>query len=567
MAKKPSGRLELTWANKDKSLLSHDDGSYEWVGKRDRRVAEVRLLRDAGTVGEVHDQAERAKDNLLIRGDALHALTALTKLPEFADEYVGKVKLVYIDPPFNTGQAFEHYDDGLEHSVWLTMMRDRLVQIKKLLAPDGSVWVHLDDAEGAYCKVLLDEIFGRENFVATVVWERRYSQSNMAVFSPSHDFIHVYAADREQFAETRNKLPRGAEQDARYSNPDNDPKGPWKPKSLQARNSYSLGTYPIETPSGRTIEGPPSGTYWRVSKVNLERLDAEGGVYWGKKGDGVPVLKTYLSEVGGLVPKTWWSHAEAGHNDLAKAESKKLFPGSEPFDTPKPEKLMERIVQISTNPGDVVLDCFAGSATTAAVAHKLGRRWITSEVEGATIDKFSAPRLKKVVTGADLGGISGSVEWNGGGGFRTLDVAPSLYQEDHGLVFLADWAIASDLSEAVAAQLGFDYEPDAPFCGRRGRVRLAVIDGHVTRDVAKTLVDSLEKGESLSLVATSVDPELDSALGKMRRGSRARVAPEDLLIQYAKPSSWQVSVAKASQPKADEAIEVEAVATETESVA
>src|SRR6185437_3740403 len=184
---KYSGRLELTWTNKALRLLAHEDGSYEWVEPSDYRVAEVRLLHNAGAVGEVHPERQRARDNLLIRGDALHALTSLIELPEFAREYVGKVKLAYLDPPFNTQQAFAHYDDALEHSVWLTMMRDRLQSIKTLLAPTGSVWVHCDDSEQAYLKVMMDEVFGRDCFVATVIWENRYSRSNDAGFSVSHN--------------------------------------------------------------------------------------------------------------------------------------------------------------------------------------------------------------------------------------------------------------------------------------------------------------------------------------------------------------------------------------------
>jgi len=188
-----SGKLELTWTNKHLRLLADEEGGYTWVPPSDYRVAEVRLLHDVETVGETRDDRSRAKDNLLIRGDALSALTSLCELPELAREYVGKVKLAYLDPPFNTKQAFEHYDDALEHSVWLTMMRDRLLQIRKLLAPDGSVWVHCDDSEQAYLKVMMDEVFGRDNFVAVITWEKRYSRSNDAAISSSHDYLVVFA--------------------------------------------------------------------------------------------------------------------------------------------------------------------------------------------------------------------------------------------------------------------------------------------------------------------------------------------------------------------------------------
>jgi adenine-specific DNA-methyltransferase len=537
------GRLELTWANKDRALLSREDGSYEWVPKRDHRVAEVRLLRDAGTVGDVHADDERAKDNLLIRGDALNGLTALAKSPEFAEEYAGKVKLAYIDPPFNTGQAFEHYDDGLEHSVWLTMMRDRLMQIKELLAPDGSIWVHLDDAEMAYCRVLMDEVFGRENFIATLLWQKVHGSKNTAAhFSTDQDYVLVFARDATLLR--TNRLARTAAMDARYSNPDDDPRGPWTSGDLAARNHYSEGTYPIECPSGRIIEGPPPGSYWRYSQSKLRDLDKDGRIWWGETGGNVPRIKRFLSEVQeGRVAQTWLPHTEVGHTQEAKKEIKALVRGRTPFDTPKPERLMERIVHIGSNPGDIVLDCFAGSGTTAAVAHKMGRRWVTMELSESTIDTFTAPRLEKVVKGDDSGGITESVKWQGGGGFRVLDVAPSIFEDDEGVVVLADWVTDHDLGQAVAAQLGFEYEPEQPFCGRQGKLRLAVIDGHVDKAAVQLLVQSLEKGEKLSLCATSLDPAAAEALKKISRGSQARVVPQDILLSYRTPSNWQASVA------------------------
>jgi adenine-specific DNA-methyltransferase len=220
----PSGKLELTWTNKHLRLLADEAGGYTWVPPADYRVAEVRLLHDVGEIGQTRAERSRAKDNLLIRGDALNVLTTLCELPEFAREYVGKVKLAYLDPPFNTKQAFDHYDDALEHSVWLTMMRDRLLQIRKLLSPDGSVWVHCDDSEQPYLKVMMDEVMGRDSFLGCVVWKRRNDTRNTAILSANHDYIIVFARDvsRVQF----NLLPRTEEMEARYSNPDNDPRDP-----------------------------------------------------------------------------------------------------------------------------------------------------------------------------------------------------------------------------------------------------------------------------------------------------------------------------------------------------
>lgn len=548
-----SGKLELTWTNKNKALLSHEDESYEWVPRRDRRVAEVRLLRNAGTVGDVHADADRVEDDLLIRGDALHALTALTELPEFAERYLGKVKLVYIDPPFNTGQAFEHYNDGIEHSVWLTMMRDRLSQVKRLLSPDGSLWVHLDDIEMAHCRVLLDEIFGRESFIASIVWEKAQGARNDTHLSGAHDYIHVYAPAGKKWRLIRNLLTRSDRQRARYQNPDNDPRGPWRQgDNGTAKSGSEDARFLVTLPSGRQVR-PPEGTYWRFSQMNLTTARAEGRVWFGRDGDSLPIIKRYLSDVqAGVVPRTWWPALEVGSNQEAKRDHlRRMFPDREPFATPKPERLMERIVHIGSNPGDIVLDCFAGSGTTAAVAHKMGRRWVTVERRRDTVDTFTAPRLKKVVEGSDPGGITEAQGWEGGGGFRVLDVAPSMYAEDQGVVVLADWATNSELGELVAAQLGFAYEASPPFCGRHNRMRLAVIDGHANAPVVRALVQALPGTERLTLCATSLDAEAPGLLAKLRSGSRARVIPEDILISYATPSSWRVSVATADSAGSD----------------
>jgi len=250
MAIEPSGRLELTWTNKHLRLLADQEGGYQWVPPSDYRVAEVRLLHDVEEVGETRGERSRAQDNLLIAGDALNALTSLCELPELAREYVGKVKLVYLDPPFNTQQAFEHYDDALEHSVWLTMMRDRLLQIRKLLSPDGSVWVHCDDSEQAYLKVMMDEVFGRRNFVATVLWQRRHSRLNDAVVSVSHDFLTVFARDFPAFAAARNRLPARFGETA-YSNQDDDPRGSWRSIPFNAPNIRPNLSYEIVAPTGK----------------------------------------------------------------------------------------------------------------------------------------------------------------------------------------------------------------------------------------------------------------------------------------------------------------------------
>ena len=536
-----SGRLELTWTNKHLRLLAHEGGSYEWVSPSDYRVAEVRLLNDAGTTGEVRPDGERAKDNLLMRGDALAAVTSLTKIPEFRDEYVGKVRLVYLDPPFNTGQAFEQYDDALEHSVWLTMMRDRLTQIKKLLAKDGSIWVHLNDDEMAYCRILLDEVFGRSSFVATIVWESAQGGRGDTDIAPTHDYILVYAKDKPQWAKVRNGFERTSTQLARFANPDNDPRGPWRQgDDGTAKSGSEKSRFPITLPSGRVIR-PKEGRYWAFSQGTFERARAEGRVWFGKKGNSLPVIKRYATEVKETVaPKTWWPAAEAGSNQEAKRDHlNKMFPGVTPFATPKPERLMERIIHIATNPGDIVLDCFAGSGTTAAVSQKMGRRWVAVEWSQKTLATFTGPRLTKVVRGEDPGGITELTGWEGGGGFRVLDVAPSMFEDDEGHVVLADWATSSALAEATAAQLGYDYDPEMlPFCGRKGRSRLAVIDGLVNEDVARLLVEQLPENEMVVLCATMVDPAAQAVVSEARKGSRLRKIPDSILADYRRSQLW-----------------------------
>jgi adenine-specific DNA-methyltransferase len=544
------GRLELTWTNKHRRLLAHEDGSYMWVDPSDYRVAEVRLLDDAGTVGEVAPDKNRAVDNLLIRGDALNALTSLAELPEFAREYVGKVKLAYLDPPFNTQQSFLQYNDALEHSVWLTMMRDRLIQVSRMLQPDGSVWVHCDDSEHAYLKVMMDEVFGRGNFVGTIVWQRRDGRPNDAIIGQAHDYIVVFARDIEAFALTRNRLERSEQQEAAYRNPDNDPRGPWRNDnytSNKSKDERPNSWFPIARPADGKEIWPKPHAVWRYSPGTHARNVAEDRLWWGPSGmNSMPKLKRFRAEVAGIVPMTWWPFTECGSTRNAKDELKRLFPGTEPFATPKPERLMERIITIGTNPGDIVLDCFLGSGTTVAVAHKMRRRWVGIERSRDTLDVFCTPRLERVVLGTDTGGVTTAVGWNGGGGFRVIDVAPSMFEDDAGAVVVAEWASNGKLAEATAAQLGFRYEPGAPFVGWKGKARLAVVDGLVNPDVARLLVDALAEDELLTLCGTAVDPATPAALREMRRGSVVRKIPASILAEYRRPR-WQATAPQTSK--------------------
>ncbi|RTR05063.1 site-specific DNA-methyltransferase [Halomonas nitroreducens] len=412
MGNKHTGRLELTWTDKDKTLLSTGDGQYDYtfVQPSDYRVSEIRLLHEVARIeaptpyDRPKELPEPTNDNLLITGDSMHVLDALAKVPEYAEKYLGKIRLVYIDPPFNTEQTFLHYEDSIEHSIWLTMLRDRIRQIKPLLTNDGSIWVHLDDKEVHRCRVVLDEEMGADNFIAEVMWEKADSPNNSARYlSKDTDTILVYARNKKAWRP--NRLPRSAAFDAIYTNPDNDHRGRWYPGDPYANKPYSLGLYEITGPTGRTFK-PPKGRFWRVSEDKFWELDAENRIFWGPDKSARPSIKRYLSEVTGMTPRTLWRHADVGSNRTSKNEMRRLFPEDASFATPKPEKLLQRILQIGSSPGDIVLDCYGGSGTTAAVAHKMGRRWVTSELLSETVEAFTKSRLTRVVQGDDSGGIT-----------------------------------------------------------------------------------------------------------------------------------------------------------------
>jgi adenine-specific DNA-methyltransferase len=526
----PHGRLELTWTNKDLRLLATEDGSYEWVRPSDFRVAEVHLLHEVERVGELDPSGV---DNLLIRGDALNGLTSVFELPEFRSHYAGKIQLAYLDPPFNRQVAFEHYPDALEHSVWLTMMRDRLRQIRSLLSPTGSVWVHCDDSEQAYLKVLMDEVFLRPNFVAAIIWQKRYSRDNRPAIGTVHDYILVYSPMGGDWKHVRNRIAREDKRvRAQYRNPNNDPRGRWRPIPMDAQGFRQNQMYEVVTPAG-VVHRPPKGRCWSMLEERYLELRSQGGIYFGKDGRGRPNVIRYLDEDEGLVPWTWWPSEEVGHTDEAKKEILALFPDVEPFDTPKPERLMHRIIQIATKPNEVVLDCFAGSGTTAAVAQKMGRRWITMEMLPTVLDTFALPRLRRVVVGDEPGGVTETTDWKGGGGFRVLQIGPSMFERVDGATLLADWTVGGALQEATAAQIGYAYEPNPPFCGRKGRTRLAVIDGLANGNVIGLLAERLEERENLLVYATAIDPSAHAATAELR-GARVRRIPSAILASYAR---------------------------------
>jgi len=358
--------------------------------------------------------------NMLIQGDNLDALKAL--LPYYA----GRVKCIFIDPPYNTRSAFEHYDDNLEHSQWLEMMFPRLVLLRELLNEDGSIWITVDDNESHYLKVLMDEVFGRKNFIANAVWQKKFAPQNDAkLIDADHDHIIIYSKNKS-YAKF-NLLPRNSEMDARYKNPDGDPRGPWASDNPLRREYREYAFYEIQTPSGRKVS-PPPGSSWRFNKEDVPRLIAENRLYFGKDGKGVPRIKRFLSDVkSGIIPQTIWVHSLVGNTQEAKKEVI-LFNSSDIFDTPKPERLLKRVLEIATVPGDVILDSFLGSGTTAAVAHKMGRAYIGIEM-GEHAKTHCAPRLKKVIEG-EQGGISQAVGWQGGGGFRFYRLGEPVFDAD-----------------------------------------------------------------------------------------------------------------------------------------
>lgn len=654
-------RLELTWYNKDLALIPTNDGryGYSWVHPTDPRYCEVRPLvmddfvegkqspKEDKYVYSEHADLTPQTDNLLIHGESGDVLEALTRVPELADKYVGQVKLIYIDPPFNTAQTFASYEDNLEHSVWLTMMRDRLLHMKKLLSEDGSIWIHLDYAENHRMRLLLDEVFGTQNFMAEVIWQKADSpQSGSTRFSTDQDVILVY---RRSDRFVPNRLPRPDSLNARFSNPDNDPEGDWcmaDPCAPDAPNNQPM-VYAIQHPMTGELMYPSSGRCWslapqtmfeemskwadytlvdindreqraKVSGVALEKAaesvpammlaepiessaqkvralidsgDTLPKLIFTKNGKGRIMKKSRIPE-NGLVPRTLWLNNEVSHSRGAKKEIGTLFPDTTAFSTPKPERLMERVLQIASNPGDIVLDVFAGSGTTAAVAQKMGRRWVTCELLESTFTTFTRPRLEKVVRGEDLGGITCTkgerladenseipenlsvekaqefvstlkkflaehpelkqskdikdlkqyaktkpgkevINWRGGGGFRIAHLAPACYTYDSDLerVMLTEDAYGETLRVSVVANLGFyELHPDDDyvFDGKRGRTLLKVHEGIATCKLVDSLVSHLEEEEQLYLATTAVEDGVREYLRKAKRGSRIVIIPDNL---------------------------------------
>lgn len=558
---------------KDLALIPHKDGAYDyaWVEPSDPRVTEVRSIQETSTVGATAAAygedgqmiAAGADDNLLIIGDSGDALRSLGTIPEYADRYRGQVKLVYIDPPFNTGQTFDHYSDQMEHSVWLTFMRDRIRSIKPLMAPGASIWVHLDDAEAHRMRVLLDEEFGAENFIADVQWERSYSpKGDSKGISLVTDTILVYRRSEQWLP---NRLDRLEYSNRRFASRDGDPDD-WYDGDAAApgARTHQGMVYAIQNPVSGKLMYPASGNHWRRGQEEMLGAMSEWAPFelrntedaerrallcdipvtevradvkaimlsvpleesraaaiaryekgnWpefyltGKFGGGGLRRKTRASSIKeGRTPTNLWRWSDVGHNDTAKKELRALFPGRPPFATPKPERLLERVLRIGSNPGDIVLDCFAGSGTTAAVAQKMGRRWVTVELLDSTVETFIVPRLSKVIDGTDPGGISTYTE----------RVAADNVELPEGMTTDEAKVFNSALTKAAnGVSLDVDVASEAAKLARAAKKSGS---SNLTDDELSTLAKLL--GKFSKNAATTVDVSRQ-ALAPLRAGTRTR---------------------------------------------
>lgn len=486
-----NGKLELTW-----------------VGKYDEKEIEPRIL--------VEDKSKSYGDpdseNMLIHGDNLIALKALEQ------DYVGKIKCIYIDPPYNTGSAFEHYDDNLEQSTWLSLMRDRLKLLYNLLSDDGTIWISIDADESHYLKVLCDEIFQRRNFIDEIVWQRSFAPINLKkTLSRAHDVILVYAKNNGADFEL-NKLPRTEGANARYKNPDNDPRGVWTSGDLSVGPRIAEKVYPITTPSGRIVY-PPEGYCWRLTKDRFEEYVNDNRIWFGPEGNNTPRIKRFLTDVkAGITPMTWWTREEVGDNQEAKKEIKALNFDSV-FDTPKSERLIERVITIGSNPGDIVLDSFLGSGTTAAVAHKMGRKWIGIEL-GDHAYTHCKVRMDKVIDG-EQGGISKSVNWKGGGGYKFYELAPSLLVPNPKLPTIKqinpEYTFEM-MCEAICKLEGFKYKPDGKFHGKSSEQRFI----HITKEFVN--------GEYINSLLANLGEEQSLLVYGMKIQSGLRL-PDNIIVK------------------------------------
>lgn len=495
-----SGKLELTW-----------------VGKYKEKEIEPRILVENPELS----YGDQDTGNMLIHGDNLIALKALEQ------DYVGQVKCIYIDPPYNTGSAFEHYDDGVEHSIWLNLMYQRLGIMKNLLSSDGTIWITLDDNEVHYLKIVCDELWGRKNFIADIIWNSRKSVSNDAIVSLSTNHILVYATDAEIIRKKakHGELFRDKLDESKFSNPDNDPRGPWVADPFDAPAVRPNLTYEIINPNTGVAYLPPKGRHWRTEREKYEALLADGRIVFGKKGDSKPQQKRFLSECSGKgsVQTTLWEDVDTTTN--ATKHSQQLF--DEPFTNPKPENLIERVLQLATNNGDLVLDSFLGSGTTAAVAHKMRRKWIGIEM-GEQAYTFCKVRLDKVIKGRDNGGITGSQNWQGGGGYKFYELAPSLLVPNPKIPSIKQINpeyTFEQVCEAICKIEGFTYKPEGNIHGRSSEKRfIHIAKDFINGEYVNSLLSTLADDESVLIYGTKIQSGL-----RLPSNVQVKKIPKDLL--------------------------------------
>lgn len=425
---------------KEESILKNDEKFYNQVIAKDEidTLLSPKIftkIRKYDRNGE-HKIVEFSRnDNLIIKANNLITLHSLKY------NYSGKIKLIYIDPPYNTGGDGFDYNDKFNHSSWLTFIKNRLEVSKELLSDDGAIFINIDDDESHYLKVLADEIFGRNNFINNIIWQKKYApQNDSKYFTDNHDHIIVYAKNKENWS--INPLPRTEKQTKYYKHDDNDGRGLWRTDNVLVKSFTKDRVFPVINPNTQKEYYPPEGRCWRYSKETFNKMIEENKIYWGKNGNGAPQVKRYLNEVKqGVTPLTIWSRDEVGDNQEGKKEINTF---KFKFETPKPERLIQRIIHIATNERDIVLDFFMGSATTQAVAHKMNRQYIGVE-QMDYINTVSVPRLEKVIEG-EQGGISKDIDWQGGGSFVYVELA----KENQKIV---DRIISSNTKEELSQQI------------------------------------------------------------------------------------------------------------------
>ena len=486
MANNNKQKLELTWIGKNKP-------EYD-IANIEPRILEEKIELSYG---------DPNSENMLIHGDNLLALKAL--LPE----YEGKVTCIFIDPPYNTGNAFEHYDDSVEHSTWLSLMKPRLELLRMLLHLDkGSIWISIDDDESHYLKILCDEVFGRNNFIANVIWEKKYSPSNDAKWlSDSHDHILVYANNKSVWRPFL--LPRTEEMNKRYKNPDNDNRGVWKSGDVLVKSFSQAGVFPIINPNTGKEFWPPQGSCYRFSKESAARYLDDNRFYFGKDGKGGPQLKRFLTEVQeGVVSKTIWFRDEVGDNQEAKKEVREF--GDTVFSTPKPERLIQRILNLGTKDNDLVLDSFLGSGTTAAVAHKMGRKYIGIEM-GDHAYTHCKVRLDKVTDGTDQGGISRKVGWKGGGGYKFYELAPSfVVMDEFGNPVIDSYYNYIKLIKAMCKLTNYTFAPNQTDYWKHGKGQgnnsIYITTQMLSLAIVQQIASHLKNNETLLICPKKYEP-------------------------------------------------------------